>query len=971
MIRLRSIRIALNFLVAFFIAVAPALTAALDSRQIGDDGYRHSLWTVKDGLYGTVQAVAQAPDGFLLIGTSEGLFCFDGLLFRPVRQQTGEPILGSISTLLPLPSGDLWIGYTLGGASLLRGGKLTRFTERDGFPLAQVRAFAETPDGSVWAATVGGLARFSGSRWNRIRSQNGSGYLGRSPWTVFTDRGGRLWVPSSHSTFYLDPGSSHFSGLGTSSERRDLSLTEGASRLLWAIEDVHHRLELLPGATIFGERIGWVPHNSTGYMLRDSLGQVWSKTDAKAVWRGLPASSISLDESSIAAQKKFKSRGGSFIPTAGIVECIAEDSQGNIWLATTEGLERFEPTPMRWKSLLSSSSPRVLLVGPNGNVYVADKRGVIDVEKDRVIPRSPKAVETAYHDAQGRTWIGGEEGLALWTVGKDIKNVPLPPAAYVPHADGTFDPPIVTSIAEDSQGALRILAAGAGEFHLLDNEWRKPGLSAAHPEWGLRSLFSNDDGVIWYVLADEVISDRDGHAERHNLPPLARFGKPNLIAGGNRDLWVGGESGAALLIGRDFVQFEECSGGTLGFVTGLQRTSKGLWLASTRGITFVSDNEIRKFRTGQRCGSALWHSDTETGLPEELRETAGYSSSVIQDTQGVLWFATRHGVVNLDPEKIHVTNYKPSVHLTGFSADDRPAILQPDVTIPPNTKRLQFQYTAVDLRSPQRLLFRYRLTGLEGNWHDAGTERVATYNNLKPGTYRLELIASSGGDVWSEQRSIVTVHLPPAWNQTKLFYFIVVLLGLLLSIVFLALERDRQEKSLQMAFRARTAERTRFARQLHDTLLQTLQGSNLIADHAHETVRSVTEAKRLFGLLAEWLRKADAEGRAVLDALREDPKDESIDRALQEAVDQMPLCIGIVTICTHLKPRSIYPRSRQRSSRFVWRLYETRVSTRRARTSPLIFTSNANSSLRSKMKGLGSTPKQIVPGDQATTVWRA
>jgi ligand-binding sensor domain-containing protein len=288
-IRLRSIRIALNFLFAFFIAVAPALTAALDSRQIGDDGYRHSLWTVKDGLYGTVQAVAQAPDGFLLIGTSEGLFCFDGLLFRPVRQQTGEPILGSISTLLPLPSGDLWIGYTLGGASLLRDGKLTRFTERDGFPLAQVRAFAETPGGSVWAATVGGLARFSGSRWNRIRSQSGSGYLGRSPWTVFTDRGGRLWVPSSHSTFYLDPGSSHFSGLGTSSERRDLSLTEGASRLLWTIEDVHHRLELLPGATIFGERTGWVPHNSTGYMLRDSLGQVWSKTDAKAVWRGCRA----------------------------------------------------------------------------------------------------------------------------------------------------------------------------------------------------------------------------------------------------------------------------------------------------------------------------------------------------------------------------------------------------------------------------------------------------------------------------------------------------------------------------------------------------------------------------------------------------------------------------------------------------------------------------------------------------------
>jgi len=110
-----------------------------------------------------------------------------------------------------------------------------------------------------------------------------------------------------------------------------------------------------------------------------------------------------------------------------------------------------------------------------------------------------------------------------------------------------------------------------------------------------------------------------------------------------------------------------------------------------------------------------------------------------------------------------------------------------------------------------------------------------------------------------------------------------------------------------MAFNARTAERTRLARQLHDTLLQTLQGSNLIAEHAHETVNSVSEVRRIFGLLKDWLTRADGEGRAVLDVLREETTEEDIERALQGAIDQIPLCSGIVTIRTHQRSRPIHP----------------------------------------------------------------
>ena len=173
------------------------------------------------------------------------------------------------------------------------------------------------------------------------------------------------------------------------------------------------------------------------------------------------------------------------------------------------------------------------------------------------------------------------------------------------------------------------------------------------------------------------------------------------------------------------------------------------------------------------------------------------------------------------------------------------------------------------------------------------------------------MLASNDGNVWSDPRAILIVHLNPAWNQTKAFYIAVVLAGILFAILALTFEREHHEKSLRMAFNARTAESTSLARQLHDTLLQTLQGSNLIAEHAAETVNSVPEARRIFGLLKDWLTRADGEGRAVLDVLREETTEENIEFALQAAIDQILICSGIVTIRTHQRSRPIHPGIRE------------------------------------------------------------
>ena len=266
-----------------------------------------------------------------------------------------------------------------------------------------------------------------------------------------------------------------------------------------------------------------------------------------------------------------------------------------------------------------------------------------------------------------------------------------------------------------------MVIAGSGEFHLKNGQWQKPSSLSAHPDWSLHSAFTDDHSMIWYVLGDGVVSESNDRTFSHKLPSLNSFGRPNLIGGGKGDVWVGGESGIALLIGTDFFQLSECSGAMIGFVTGLVRNDSGLWLASTRGITFVPNDVIEDFRRSKHCVAPLQHFDTSTGLLEDLQATAGYASSAIADARGLLWFAMRNGVISLDPKKNMVPAFKPSVHLTGFSADDKPYMLKPEMSVPARTNRLQFLFTAVDLLSPQRLTFRYRLLSLNQN----GTTRVS------------------------------------------------------------------------------------------------------------------------------------------------------------------------------------------------------------------------------------------------------
>src|SRR5262249_18898567 len=207
--------------------------------------------------------------------------------------------------------------------------------------------------------------------------------------------------------------------------------------------------------------------------------------------------------------------------------------------------------------------------------------------------------------------------------------------------------------------------------------------------------------------------------------------------------------------------------------------------------------------------------------------------------------------------------------------------------LPPLPRQLEIDYTALSFRFPRRVLFRYKLEGKDADWYDAGLRRQALYNDLRPGDYRFRVIASNDAGVWNEAGAALDFRVEPAWFQTRLF-FVAVGIGALLVASALYRMRVRQiARTMTARFEERLAERTRVARDIHDTLLQTVHGSKLVADHALKNASDHGQLVRAMAQVAQWLAQANEEGRAALNSLRtstSEPND--LAEAFRHALDE-------------------------------------------------------------------------------------
>jgi signal transduction histidine kinase/ligand-binding sensor domain-containing protein len=836
--------------------------------------YAHTSFGAAQGAPDKVIVIAQTSDGFLWLGTGVGLYRFDGVRFERISAVGGVPLLGEgITALSTPPSGGLWIGYQFGGASFLDShGVLRNFPpDKTGVLTGATDSFTSDADGVVWAGTSHGLARFEGHQWTDVTQAVGL----PEPYAaeVMADKSGNLWIMSGDKVALLRRGSSRVHVYELSSEGRFRQDSHGR---VWAHMPNPNCLYLLDATRDDIPPCRRVP--APTFWLIDRAGGLWLESATS----GVSVLPIPSPDGELALGSKRQSPADpQLLFFADRAEPISafEDREGNIWFGTTLGLEQLRLPRLRRHGPFEDTV--VLGAGNHNSLWVAVATTHIgpaqgddffQMKDGLMVPYrgGPTQITASYRDATGALWVSGYG--RLWKLNDSTwEEVGAPPRERAnPPGDSLRR---TQAIARDAKGDLWLSLVRVGLFRLRDRQWELvpvPGFPAQ--EFPL-AIYPDADGSVWLGYsrgrlaslthdAWRVYTEKDGLNVR-SVQVLGRI---------NGQLWIGGDGGLQRIHNGRFESIPGLSG--LGTVKGLLQANNGdLWLSTSIGGVHVSGQELRRLDAapgGALAFEKLGTLDGMPGVPFAVRPLP----TVLETDDGRIWFEADDRFSSIDPNEHINSTVAPNVIIGAVTDDGRQREPAASLTLFPNVRNVAIDYTATSLSIPSRVRFKYRLENFDQIWQDVGNRRIAHYNNLSPGRYVFHVIAANDEGLWNMQGATVSLIVPPLFYQTLPFRIVVIALAILLLCalfyIWLRQVTEKQRKRLEQRMEDRLDERTRIARELHDTLLQGFQALLLRFQTASDLLPGrPDEAKRVVVNAVDQAAQAITEGREAVQGLRD------------------------------------------------------------------------------------------------------
>jgi signal transduction histidine kinase/ligand-binding sensor domain-containing protein len=850
-------------LIGLLTAIACSAASALDSdRTIAQ--FAHTAWGLKDGAPGPIGALAQSPDGYLWLGTSHGLYRFDGVGFEHYQPQSVGPFPApAVSSLLALPNGDLWIGHWPRGISLLRNGNITNYTTHDGVPNGAIAGFAEDREGTIWAASGSGLARLEGQHWKEVGGD--WNFQWKSANAIFLDRGGTLWIATEDTLVFLPMGARRFQPTGIP-VGEVAQIAQAASGKLWMAE-VTRSVRPIPLSDNRQPPDETEVRVGSQGILFDNDGALWITSLGDGL-RRCPAPELLKGKI-----KEFSSEVESFTSKDGLSDNLAlailQDREGNIWVGTKNGLDRFRKTNLVPVVLPFKFKLPVSIAGDAGDVWVEDAftslagSEVVTVRlhggrADRVGNPIQSQVISAYRDPSGAIWWICTRAIYRYEAGR-YTEFALPPSFPKPYLGSS------TVATEDGSGAFWLSAEADGLLYRKDGVWHRLESTSDFTKLGPMTAFTDWMGRAWFGYeGGTILLTKDGSIQRVFPYDDSPVGGVETISGRGRHIWVGGDRGLAFFDGNRFRRVLPADAETFGWVTGVEETSNGgLWLTLNRGAVIeIPSTEIQKVLADPSWRVKYRTFNSSDGVPGSLK-------GAIQGTDGKLWFIGLNEFAWVDPANILTNVLPPPVSIRSVTANGSQAASLTNLALPPRTTDLQIGYTALSLAAPEKVRFRYRLEGVDKDWQDAGTRREALYTRLGPGKYHFRVIACNNDGVWNEIGASLNFTIAPVWYQTAWFLTFCALTFLMLLWSLYQLRLRQLKYQFNRTLEARVDERTRIARDLHDTLLQSFNAlllrfqaaSNLLPAHPDEAKERVDRA-------IEQASAAISEGRDAVHELR-------------------------------------------------------------------------------------------------------
>jgi signal transduction histidine kinase/ligand-binding sensor domain-containing protein len=780
----------------------------------------HRIWQNQPGLrQSTINVVTQTSDGYVWLGTPSGVVRFDGSRFSsvPALEQAS---LGDFwaRTIVEDSARRVWMLSNDFRLVLISDYGAKVFSEEDGLPFKEVSCLASGRSGAVWICTPSGLARFQDGQWriyqdgehfesrqiaacqasdhtvwsaggSTITSWDGLAFVAHKLRSVPADTAmrtllcatdGSLWVGTSNGLVQLKDGEEHlYSYLSGLADNVINSLAEGRGGNMWI--GTNNGLSRFHDGVFdsYGYREG-LSQSTVFSLFEDREGSLWVATKH------------GLNQFMDGAAARFTKYEG--LPSDDVGPLIL-DHRGKLWAGTLDGgLARFDGVRFIPITHFANNRVTALAVTTDGSLWAGTDQGLIRLDDGQTretyttqqgLPSDK--IRSLFRDHSGALWAGTEKGPAKLDRGRFVQASGLGKIRHVP----------IVAMGETRDGQM-LFAAEREAVYLFANGSLREMVDKDGPGRNVDAFYTDQDGLVWMgATANGLRVWHDGKISRFQV----------------RDGLFDGE------------------------IYGILPDKEGhLWMSCSKGFFRVSRSELLDFAAGKiRKITSLPYSPLDGLRTIEGKQGAQPVGATTPD--GRLWFSTTYGLLAFGPRLAVRDVPPPPVVIEEVSVNGETVALSRIHNLAPGQKNLEFDYTAPTFVAPERTTFRYILEGYDRNWTEAGTRREASYTNLPPGKFRFRVTACSPFVPCSEAGAAIQFELLPSFYQRVWFLpLCAVVLGMLGWLAYQFRIRQLREQ-----FGLVLAERSRIARELHDTLIQGFSGITMQMQAMVARVRSPEE----------------------------------------------------------------------------------------------------------------------------------
>ena len=813
----------------------PSVDSAIQSISLGE--YVCSVWTASDGLPGnTVTALIQSSDGYIYIGTYEGLVRFDGIEFKLINHVLDQKYaFSSARSIMEDQNGNIWVGSNDEGAIRIgRDGSVVSYTVSDGLPNNSVRSMVEDRDGNVWIGTAGGIAYISPN--GGVFRPKGLEKYGAADITViqlYCDTAGRIWATGNA------PGGPYLFSNGQF--------------------DRYESLESVGSASVFS-------------VAQDKNGGFWFGVE--------PHHAVYKDRN---VERMYDIGFGNQPGT--IVNVIKCDVEGTVWFARDTGVTVFKNGQMRAYDRnveISNNNINAMLQDEEGNMWFGTDRGglkKLSPAKFNTVPMDTSVNAICDDPAKKLVWIGADSGLFCYDPATSsfvenertdfcrnirIRHVSLAPDGsllvncYEKYGQVLMSDDGIRYWNEDSGLSVnrtrvslvgldgKLYAGTTAGLNVIDMDdgsievyTKQSGLSNDY----IMCMYQAEDGTLWCGTdGGGIFSFKDGkitglYDKRDGLAGDVVFKIQRL----NRDdeLWISTGTGISRFKDGKFSNI----GTSAGLITDsifqmIYDNTGSVWFTSNMGVSSVRLDDLEKYVEGssERINSKFY------GRSDGLISNGVTSTSLsMHDFSGRTWFTLTDGFAVYDP--FRVTNKTvPPVQIEWYALESETYGYDgKEVSVAPAVKRITIKFTGLSFVSPEQLRFRYRLEGFEDEYSAWTKTREVSYTNLKPGTYRFTVQAISSDEIIGELgESMVLVKKPFIW---QLWWFWALIAVTVLGGIFLViLARYRQMRRYQIKLENEVEEQTK---ELHHQTVELQRQAEELEVANHDLAQANEKAERL------------------------------------------------------------------------------------------------------------------------------